>query len=227
MKHAPQSAPCCLICSQPFEIVEAVDYPEDLDRALICTGHAAHLDEDTLKEVYLLGLDDDAYCRRAAEVSAHIRGQTVQAAWYTPAWFSLLLELSSEDLLLIYPTNRQSAFAYIPRRFRAPDSPKGLVRLLAEGLTEVSGSTDQGKPKPGLRGVVAAMQLGLPIENIRVECFGHHEGIVEIAFGGYYKVEVRGRGFGGGCYEWVREHDADDLALKWLHGREPQLIAMC
>ena len=114
------------------------------------------------------------------------------------------------------------ASAYIPRKYRAPNSPQGLVPLRAEGFIEVSGPSDRGKPKPGVRGVVAAMQLGLPIENIDVDHKSVSD-IIDIAFAGYYKLRFIPMGWADLGYE----RDADDLALRWLNGREPQLIAMC
>lgn len=217
---AHQSAPCCLICSQPIAVVEGANHPEEAsDRALICIQHPTIPSAEALTEVYYLRCNE--YYLRIAEISVLVQGHSVRAAWYTTHWFSLLLELSSGDLLLIYPIMRDAAIVYVPSKFRAHDSPKGLTSLRAEGLTEVSGSCDRGMPKPGLCGVVAAIQLGLPIENIEVDGKSFGE-IMEISFAGYYKLRISAEGWVDMGYE----READDLSLDWFAGREPQLIAI-
>lgn len=167
MKYAEdlRTGPRCLICNQllPSYGLEPLDHPEPVDRALVCGEHLPDGWSGDLSEVY--GTRDD-YILRVGEISAHVGGTSIRRAWYTTRYFSLLLELSSDALLLLYPVKRRPALLYVPKALRAPEAPRGLHPLTSDVLHEVHGPCDSNGPKPGLRGLLRAAETSVPLSKL-------------------------------------------------------------
>jgi len=215
-KQSLDSTPCCLMCNQSLHAVGAQDHPEGLERVLLCTQHETIPAVSGLSEVYAMS---DFYVRDVAEISSIANGQFVKSAWYTTQWFSLLMSLSSDDLLLLYPIMRRASIAYIPSTLRAAGSPKGLLDIRQNVAAEVPGLSNSGMQKAGLRGIIAAIDNGLKIDGIALDSdsLGTINSVVTISFSGYYRLQVAGDG-------WIDlgyEREADDLSLEWFNGREP------
>lgn len=218
MKHTQdtQTTPRCLICNQLLSSydLEPLDHPEPNDRALLCEEHAPVSSTGELSEVYASEAD---YIRRVAAISSRVAAASLRQVWCTTRYFSLLLELSDEALLLLYPVKRRPALLYLPKALRAAEAPSGLQKLTSNGLGEVRGPCDVNKPKAGLRGVLRAAEARVPLSRLDFQCFStgapDAEGLI-VEFQNGHSVLVRAAGWEDLGYA----RQALDLSFHWIGG---------
>lgn len=209
----------CLVCGQEMDTSSALDdHPEDHIRALLCLEHPSIPPAAGLSELHA---SRDEYIQRVNEISNHVSGQSARRAWHTTGWFSLLLELDQGDLLLVYPVMRRAALLHVPSTLRAPGGPRGLRPLCERGISAMDGSIDSSTSKPGLRGLVAAVQRGLSFDGL--DFSRNREGNPDtdtllVYFSGDHGLLLTGSGWDDLGYA----RESDDLWLRWLEGREPR-----
>lgn len=212
-----RSGPRCLICHRllPSYGLEPLDHPDPADRAMVCEEHLPDTSLGDLSEVYARR---DDYVLRVREISAHVSGTSIRRAWYTTRYFSLLLELSSDAFLLLYPVKRRPALLYVPKVLRASEAPRGLRPLTFEVLDEVHGPCDSVSPKPGLRGLLRASEASVPLSKLDFQgATGEPDlELFVIEFQSGHSVQVRAEGWEDLGYA----RHALDLCFEWIGGHE-------
>jgi hypothetical protein len=174
----------CLLCARelhPFP--PQVPNARGFERALLCRWHF----RDSLDPEWF-GIGPAAYWERLARLNNELPNQTISRAFCTQGYFSLLLELSSGGLLLIYPQNESALFSYVPKRLRAPERPSGLTLLPND--TALADA-----PKPGLTALLAP-DVALSRVSFEVDAEGYpNEKILRLWLTDGHSVAFQGAGW--------------------------------
>lgn len=211
--------PRCLICNRPLPgyQLEPLDHPEDIDRALLCAQHPAVPMKTALSEVFA---SRDDYIRRVEEISRLARGEYLARAWFTTRYFSLLVELSDNALLLFYPIMRRAALLYVPLTLRAGDAPGGLAVLDSSSMADVLGPCDIQKPKRGLADLLGAMNAKDRLSGIHFRALHGGEQDYDslvVTFENGRTLQICAEGWEDLGYA----REAIDLSLRWTAGHGP------